>query len=213
MSMQIGRKGSERRSVSSGQVQIGGCVLGAWSRRQSIPAQSSAESEFYAIMTGTNEGIAVASLFAEVGINLPLVIYTDCSSGKAICSRLGAGFQKHIETRYFHIQSMVRNKRLIISKVEGEWNPAAIGTKTVPKKTLERLLPLSGLVQFGTQSIPKISTTTTSSSSSSISNATLVALVTFLQTLCEVKGESFMMRYDSEKNILRQEQMTTALAI
>ncbi len=32
-------------------------------------------------------------------------------------------------------------------------NPADIGTKPVPKKTLERLLPLSGLVQFGTQNV------------------------------------------------------------
>jgi hypothetical protein len=78
-------KGSERRSVSSGQVQIGGCVLGAWSRRQSIVTQSSAESEVYAILTGANEGVAVASLLAGCGISLPVVIYIDSSSGTAIC--------------------------------------------------------------------------------------------------------------------------------
>jgi hypothetical protein len=162
-------------------------------------------------LTGANERAAVASLLAEVGINLPVVVYTDSSSGKAICSRLGAGSQKHIETRYFHIQSMVRNKRLVIQKVEGEWNPADIGTKPVPKKTLERLLPLSGLVQFGTQNISKISVATTTSSSSSISNATLLALVTFLQTLCQVKGESYITRYDGEKKVVREDQMTTGI--
>jgi hypothetical protein len=189
-------KGPERRSVSSGQVQVGGCVLMAWSRKQTIVAQSSAESEFYAILTGANEGVAVASLLSEVGISLPVVVYTDSSSGKAICLRLGAGSQKHVETRYFHIQSMVRNKRLTIEKVAGEWNPADIGTKPVPKKALERLLPLSGLVQFGG---PTISAVTTTTSSSSIGNVPLLAFITFLQTLCVVKGESLVVAYQEHE--------------
>jgi hypothetical protein len=79
-------------------------------------------------------------------MGLPIVICTDSSGGKAICLRLRAGRQKHIETRCFHIQSMVRNKRLTIVKIEGGWNPADIGTKRSPKKTVERLPPLSGLV-------------------------------------------------------------------
>jgi hypothetical protein len=180
-------KGEERRSVSSGQVQIGGCVLGAWSRRQSIVAQICTESEFYAILTGANEGVAVASLPAERVISTPAVIYADSSSGKAIYNRLGAGSQKHIETRYFHIQSMVRNKRLTIANIEGEWNPAGIGTKPVPKMTLDRLLPLSGLVQYG-EGTTTIADINDSSSSSMGANPALLTPLAFLSDFLRGEG-------------------------
>ena len=85
------------------------------------------------------------TLLEEAGFKCNLKIYSDSSSGRAMCYRIGAGSQKHIEARRFFVQQLFRDRKLRLEKVCGEVNPADLGTKMLPAKTLRVLMPLAGM--------------------------------------------------------------------
>ena len=156
----------------------------SWSRTQSVVSQSSAESEFFGILAGANEGVAMASVLAEVGISLPVVIYTDSSAGKSICLRLGAGALKHVETRFFHLQQMVRAKRLEVPRCAGLANPADLGTKAVTRMVLDTFLRDAGLREVNEMAtVSAVANRPGSRSSKNFDQAgSLLGLIAFLQS-------------------------------
>ena len=87
----------------------------------------------------------MTTLLEEAGFKCNLTIYSDSSSGRAMCYRIGAGSQKHIEVRRFFVQQLFRDRKLRLEKVGGEVNPADLGTKMLPAKTLRVLMPLAGM--------------------------------------------------------------------
>lgn len=48
------------------------------------------------------------SLLREVGVDLPVRFYTDSSAARSVMHRLGRGRLKHVETRYFFTESLIR---------------------------------------------------------------------------------------------------------
>ncbi len=61
-------------------------------------------------------------------------------------STLGAGRLKHVESKFFAVQQMVRSGRITVERVPGKENPADVGTKSLDRRTFQRLLPLTGLL-------------------------------------------------------------------
>jgi hypothetical protein len=139
-------KDTQRKSTSAGIVLVGGCCLTSWSRGQTVVAQSSAEAEFYAIICGAHEGLACQSMLQEIGLDLRVRVWSDSSSGRSWCHRLGAGSMKHVETKYFHIQLLMSSRRLQVEKVRGIENPADLGTKPLKASDVSKLRPLCGLM-------------------------------------------------------------------
>ena len=84
----------------------------------------------------------------DLGIATQVRIHSDSSSGRAMCYRLGAGSAKHVETKYFHLQTLVMARHLSIHKVEGSYNVADLGTKSVTAAVLTTLVPMLGLVRM-----------------------------------------------------------------
>jgi hypothetical protein len=135
-----------RKSVSSGVIRLGGSTVFTWSRSQTCVAQSSGESEFYAIVEGINEGIGLRRILEEIGMLLPVRVLTDSTAGKAVCHRLGAGQKlRHVEVKWFHVQDLVQKKEVTVYKVDGVSNCADLGTKPVTQAVLKKLLPMAGL--------------------------------------------------------------------
>ena len=145
--------GAERKSMSAGMIEIDGCCIRSWSKGQTVTAQSSGEAEFMAIILGATEGLAVQSMLAEIGLPMKLEILSDSSAARAMCCRLGAGSLKRVQTRFFFIQQLVKDRKVHVMRVASENNPAHLGTKGVTARTLERLRGLAGLYVKEKQSV------------------------------------------------------------
>ena len=96
---------------------------------------SSAESEYYAIVTGASEGLAVQAIASEMGWPMKVRIHTDSSAAKAVASRRGLGKLRHIELKYLWVQELVQQQRVVMKKIPGVRNPADHLTK--PKQLFE----------------------------------------------------------------------------
>ena len=138
-----------RKSTDGGQISVGGAVVHAWSSTQpGLPSLSSAEAELRGMVRCAKEALYVQKLFAFMGIDLEIRIWSDSSAAIQAATRLGAGKMRHLETQYLWIQQLVKEKRLTIHKVKGEDNPADIYTKDVPRDILEKHLGAAGMCEL-----------------------------------------------------------------
>ncbi len=69
------------------------------------------------------------SLLRDLGVYLPIRLWTDSSAAIGICSRQGLGKIRHLDTHTLWAQQAVRMKRIELRKVRGEVNPADVFTK------------------------------------------------------------------------------------
>ena len=127
-----------RKSTSGGCLLWGNHILNTWSATQASLALSSGEADFYGVVKGTGIGLGQAALFNDIGVNNPLRVWTDSSAAIGICGRQGLGKLRHVACQTLWVQQLVTDKRLHIFKVNGEVNPADLGTKHVDAGTLRR---------------------------------------------------------------------------
>ena len=134
----------QRKSTSGGLVIVGGIAVKSWSRTQRGRSLSSAEAEYYAIVTGVAEALAVQALAEEMGWKMSVRVHTDSSAAKAVASRRGLGKLRHIELKYLWVQELVQEQRIAIKKINGLDNPADCLTKPKDFKCFEPLLSRFG---------------------------------------------------------------------
>ena len=109
------------------------------------PRRSSGEAEFNGVVRGSGAGLGFQSLLRDLGLEVPLRVWTDSSAAIGICSRQGLGGVRHLDTHTLWVQQAVRCKKIDLRKVDGEVNPADIFTKH--SLTRERLMKLVGLFE------------------------------------------------------------------
>ena len=90
-----------------------------WSSTQSSTALSSGEAEFAGVIRGSGQGLGYQALLEDLGIKVPLRVWTDSSAAIGICSRQGLGKMRHLDTHTLWIQQAVRSKRIDLRKVLG----------------------------------------------------------------------------------------------
>ncbi len=132
-----------RKSTSGGCVILGAHAVKSWSTTQSSIALSSGEAEFNGVVKGAGVGLGYQSLLRDLGIDVPVRVWTDSSAAVGICSRQGLGKLRHIDTHTLWVQQAVRSKRIELRKVSGEVNPADLFTKH--SLTREKLIGLTKL--------------------------------------------------------------------
>jgi hypothetical protein len=71
-------------------------------------------------------------MLQDLGISVPLRVWTDSSAALGICQRQGLGKLRHLETHMLWIQQAVRSRRVDLRKIKGEVNPADLFTKHLP---------------------------------------------------------------------------------
>ncbi len=129
-----------RKSTSGGPVMLGKHTIKHWSSTQPSVSLSSGEAEFYGLVRGSGQGLGYQALLKDLGLEMPLRMWTDSSAAIGICSRQGLGKLRHIDTHTLWVQQAVRSKRLEIKKVLGEENPADLLTKHgLSNERLEKL--------------------------------------------------------------------------
>ncbi len=69
------------------------------------------------------------SLLSDLGVSLPLRVWTDSTATIGICGRRGLGKLRHIGTQHLWIQGRVRDGTFELRKVLGSENPADLMTK------------------------------------------------------------------------------------
>ena len=83
------------------------------------------------------------ALLRDLGLELPVRVWTDSTATLGICGRQGLGKLRHIDTQRLWIQQRVRDKSIELYKVRGEDNPADLFTKhLVSKDRIHWLLEL-----------------------------------------------------------------------
>ena len=106
---------------------------------------SSGEAEFYGVVRGTGIGMGVRALFSDLGIAMPLRVWTDSSAAIGIVGRQGLGKLRHLECSALWIQQRVRRKEFELRKVLGTNNPADLFTKHLESRAkIDQLVTLLG---------------------------------------------------------------------
>ena len=68
-----------------------------WSSTQSSTALSSGEAEFAGVIRGSGQGLGYQALLEDLGIKVPLRVWTDSNAAIGICSRQGLGQMRHLD--------------------------------------------------------------------------------------------------------------------
>ena len=129
-----------------------------WSSTQTSTALSSAEAEFGGVVRGSGQGLGYQSLLRDLGVDVPLRVWTDSSAAIGICQRQGLGKVRHLDTQTLWVQQAVRTGKVDLRKVDGEKNPADLLTKhSLSRVRLEMLVDLHGCKYIGgrAESAPK----------------------------------------------------------
>ena len=98
---------STRKSTTGFVIYILGTPVSFGSRTQATIALSSAESELYAICTGTSEGLHLKMFLQESGLasKVNIRIHTDSTAGKSIATRQGTSKKASTSTYDFSTRS------------------------------------------------------------------------------------------------------------
>ena len=135
--------GKDRRSVSGWAVMMNGAMVTWSSKRQPVTAISSTESEFYAVSQCALDCVYLRRVMELMGYKQkhPTFIAQD----KAACIYIikGSGMYnraKHIDTRIYRIRELSTGKdpEVDVYKIAGEYQPADIFTKGLPRVAFER---------------------------------------------------------------------------
>ncbi len=132
---------------------IGSHVIKTWSSTLPSVSLSSGEAEFYGVVKAAGMGLGYRSLLADLGVELPVRVWTDSSAAIGVCSRQGLGKLRHLDTHTLWVQQAVRSGRIDLRKVPGTQNPADLLTKhSATRDKLGYLVSLFGCRYLGGRS-------------------------------------------------------------
>ena len=131
-----------RRSTSGMVILMNGGPISWSSKLQKITAQSSAESEIYAVCEAVKEAIHIKLLCEETGIrelNRPMAVYEDNSA----CIALGHSLKssksaKHYQVRLHFLREHIQNGTIEFEKIDTKEQLADGFTKALPREPFER---------------------------------------------------------------------------
>ena len=83
-------------------------------------------AEFYGLVKVAGAGLGHRSHLKDMGLNLPVCVWTDSSVAICILTRSWLGKLRHLETHMLWVQEKVRTGGIAVRKVRGEVNPAIL---------------------------------------------------------------------------------------
>lgn len=89
-----------RKSTPGGCTMIGGHLLKAWSKTETLVALSSGESELYATLRAALGGLGMQSVAKDLGIDLRGEVWGDASAAIGMINRRGLGKRRHIDSGF-----------------------------------------------------------------------------------------------------------------
>ena len=120
---------------------LGSHLIRTYSKTQSTIAKSSGESELYAVVRASAEGLGMATLLSDFGVPDPRVsVGMDASAAIGMAQRTGLNKVRHVEVDVLWIQEQQTRRMLPIEKIPGPQNPSDLCTKNVPVGLLEQYM-------------------------------------------------------------------------
>ena len=131
----------DRRSVSGYALMLNGAMVMWTSKRQPVTAVSSTESEFYSVSQCALDCVYLRRILDLMGYKqaVPTLIAQD--NNACIYLVKGAGMYqraKHIDTRIYRVRELSASGDVSLYKVPGEYQPADLLTKGLPRVAFER---------------------------------------------------------------------------
>ena len=80
-----------RKSTSGGCLMLGRHLIKAWSATQASIDLSSGEAEYYGVVRGSGIALGMQALHGDIGLSLPIRVWTDSSAAIGIGGRQGLG--------------------------------------------------------------------------------------------------------------------------
>ena len=133
-----------RKSTSGLVCMAGKHCLKTSSTVQSTITLSSGESEFYSIVKAASAGLGLRALYAEWHIAVSVVVKSDSSAARGMCSRRGLGKTRHVQTRYLWVQQQVKSKEIDLRSVSTHENLSDVCTKPVSRELCQRHMKTIG---------------------------------------------------------------------
>ena len=129
-----------RKSVSSVQIYLDGCLLESCVRSQRVIALSSGESEYVAMVGGCSEGLFLKHCWKFLtNEDLGMICRSDSSAARALAGRVGVGRTRHIAAGLLWLQQKVVAKELRITGIPTAVNTSDIGTKVLSRARMSGL--------------------------------------------------------------------------
>ena len=126
------------KSTSSVFTRIDGFIIGMKSQLQDTHAQSSGESEFYALGAGCADGLYVRAILSDLGMRSKINLRCDAKAARALAQRQGLSKRtRHMKVKCLYVQDLVKAKEVEVSRVPTEANLADFETKHFPSHRLE----------------------------------------------------------------------------
>lgn len=138
----------DRHSTSGNVFLLAKGAVSWLSKKQATVALSTAEAEYVALTTATQEAIWLRRLLTDVGKPLaePVVINEDNQGAIAMAKNpVGHARTKHIDIRYHFVREGVQDGAIILKYVATDEMIADILTKPLPKHPFEKLVIQLGM--------------------------------------------------------------------
>jgi hypothetical protein len=129
-----------RHSTSGFIFFFGGGPISWASRKQSVIALSSTEAEYISLSTAAQEAAFIAQLLRDFGYDHgPIEIFCDNQGAIKLSDSTGTKARtKHIDVRFHYVKDAVQAKRIKVSYMQTDQQPADILTKPTGRVTFER---------------------------------------------------------------------------
>ena len=95
----------------------GSSVLGSYGKTQGRIAQSSAQSEFIAVVKSACEATGTVSLADDLGIMLRVRLHVDAAASLGILERQGVGRLRHLDIGVLWLQEQQLRRVVELTKV------------------------------------------------------------------------------------------------
>ena len=115
---------------------LGDHLIKSWSSTQPVISLSSGEAEFYGAARASAIGLGYQAMLHDLGVELPLRVWTDSTATTGICGRQGLGKLRHVDIQCLWIQQRVRDGTVEPRKVLGTDNPADLMTKYLTRSVM-----------------------------------------------------------------------------
>jgi hypothetical protein len=142
---------SDYRSTSGYGLTVGSSLVSWYSKRQSVVAQSSAESEYYAAVDAANEAVWFKRLLTELGFSQGCItLYEDNQACIALSKNPEDHKRtKHIQVKYHVLRDYVKNKLIKLEYIASKYQLADLFTKSLPSFKLRPILSSLGVSAVG----------------------------------------------------------------
>lgn len=140
---------TDRKSTTGFMVFVNGGLISWRSRKQSIVALSTAESEYIALSEVCQELAWLKRLCTDFGIVIidPSQVFSDNQSAIALSTAECSNRTKYIDTKYHYVKWAVKWKRVFLEYKRTDENLADILTKPLNSTKIKVLRTASGLIE------------------------------------------------------------------